>query len=283
MKSLKTWWSNDLPKSVKFVFAVLLANAVPAFFILMVLPDWTETLFVWTVKPVINARLVGVMYGNALLLVAIGIFQPNWPRVRIIMVVITLFSILATLLTFVYLKPFLAHPWYHLTYWLGMYLILFFAAPYVFITQERAHGGRLPVRIPLNLGAKVLAALAMIAALVCGLGLLFRIDTVNQYWPWTMPPLVGGLIGVLFTTHAVAYAWALWDGDWIRVRPMFWQAPPTALLFLLLPMLHPGDLRPNAGSTLTLYYVIAGFVLLAFSMVILSHRSPVENLAEHAE
>ena len=31
------------------------------------------------------------------------------------MVVITLFSILATLLTFVYLKPFLAHPWYHLS------------------------------------------------------------------------------------------------------------------------------------------------------------------------
>jgi hypothetical protein len=110
----------------------------------------TETLFVWTINPVINARLIGVMYFNALLLIAIGLFQTSWARVRIIMVVITLFSILATLLTFFYLKPFLAHPWFHLTYWLGMYLVLFFAAPIVFVSQEKKHGGRLPIQIALN-------------------------------------------------------------------------------------------------------------------------------------
>jgi hypothetical protein len=119
---------------VKFVFLVLLANGLPAFLILMTLPASTEIPFVWTIKPVINARLVGVMYFNALLLVAIGFFQPNWARVRIIMVVITLFSILATLLPCFFLKPFLAHPWFHLTFWLVMYLVLFFVAPYVFVT-----------------------------------------------------------------------------------------------------------------------------------------------------
>jgi hypothetical protein len=108
----------------------------------MTLPGWTETLFFWTIKPVINARLVGVMYFNALLIVGLGLFQTSWARARNSMVVITPFSILATLLTFFVLKPFLAHPWYHLTYWLIMYLVLFFAAPYVFITEERKQGGR---------------------------------------------------------------------------------------------------------------------------------------------
>lgn len=234
MSSLKTWWNNSLPKPVKFVLLVLLANAVPACIILMTLPTMTEILFVWTVKPVINARLVGAMYGNALLLVGIGLFQPNWPRVRIIMVVITLFSIFATVLTFVYIQPFLAHPWYHLTYWMGMYLILFFAAPYVFVAQERRNGGRLPIQIPINAAARLLAVIALLASLICGLGLIFRIDIVNQIWPWKLSPLVGGLIGVLFITHAVAYTWALWDGDWLRVRPMYWQAPITGLLFLML-------------------------------------------------
>lgn len=283
MSKLKEWWNNDLPKGVKFVFLVLLANAVPAIIILMSIPHMTEDFFVWTVKPVINARLMGVMYANALILISIGIFQTSWARVRNIMVVITLFSILATVLTFFYLKPFLAHPWFHISYWLGMYLVLFFTAPYVFVTQEKKDGGRLPVQIPLTTAARLLTGIFLLISLVCALGLLFRVDAVNQVWPWTLPPLVGGLIGVLFITHTAAYAWALWDGDWLRARPMFWQAPLTALLFILLPLLHRADLRPDAGSALTLYYILAGLVVLSSVGLILSYRGAEKQLASNGQ
>jgi hypothetical protein len=273
MDKLKQWWFNDLPKSVKFVFLVLMANGLPAFLILMTVPDMTETLFVWTIKPVINARLVGVMYSNALLLILFGVFQTQWARVRVIMVIITLFSVLATTLTFFFLGPFLAHPWFHLAYWLVMYLVLFFAAPYVFVVQEKKSGGRLPVRIPLNRAARLVAGIALIGSLVCGLALIINVDVVNQVLPWTLPPLVGGLIGVLFITHTVAYAWALWDGDWLRVRPMFWQAPITGLLFLLLPLIHPNDLNPDTGSALALYTSLAGLAVVANLGVIFGYRS----------
>jgi hypothetical protein len=258
---------------------VWLANGLPAFIILMTLPDRTEILFIWTIAAEISARLIGVMYFNALLLVVFGIFQTSWGRVRVIMVVITLFSILATLLTFFFLKPFLAHPWYHLTYWLFMYFVLFFAAPIVFVTQERKKGGRLPIQIPLHIPARLLAAVLLLISLVCGLGLIFKVDSVNTIWPWVLPPLVGGLIGVLFITHTAAYAWALWDGDWLRTRPMFWQAPITGLLLILLPLLHPNDLRPDAGKGLVLYYLLLGFVILSTSAVILSYRSAEKNLS----
>lgn len=283
MGSLKQWWFNDLSRGVKFVFLVLLANALPAFIILMSLPGMTEILFVWTITPEINARLVGVMYFNALLLIGIGIFQPNWARVRIIMVVITLFSIMATVLTFFYLKPFLAHPWYHLTFWLSMYLVLFFAAPYIFVTQEKKHGGRLPIQIPLKTSARLLAGVSLLISLVCGLGLIFQVDVVNQFWPWTLTPLVGGLIGVLFITHTAAYVWALWDGDWLRVRPMFWQAPLTGLLFILLPLLHPNDLRPYAGTALALYYILAGLLVLSNLGIILGYRAAENKLSNHGQ
>ena len=279
---VKQWWFNDLSIAVKFVFLVLLANGLPAFIILMSLPGETETLFVWTVKPDINARLLGVMYGNALLLVVFGAFQTTWARVRITMVVITLFSLLATALTFFYLKPFLAHPWYHLTYWLVMYLILFFAAPYVFVTHERKSGGRLPVRISLNPATRMHAGVSLLISLICGLGLLFKVDVVNQVWPWNLPPLVGGMIGVLFITHTAAYAWALWDGDWLRVRPMFWQAPITGLLLLLLPLIHPYDLRPDAGNALALYNSLAGLAVLLNAGVILGYRASEKRLLSHA-
>jgi hypothetical protein len=281
VNKLRQWWFNDLSTSVKFVFLVLLANAGPAIIILMSVPTMTEDLFVWTIKPVINARLIGVMYANALLLIGIGVFQTSWARVRVIMVVITLFSVFATVLTFFYLKPFLAHPWFHLTYWLGMYLVLFFSAPYVFFTHEKKDGGRLPAQIPLNNATQLLAVVYLLICLVSGLGLLFRIDLVNQIWPWQLPPLVGGLIGVLFITHTAAFAWALWDGGWLRVRPIFWQAPLTGLLFIFLPLLHPADLRPDAGSSLALYYALAGLVVLSGSLLILSYRAAEKNLPSH--
>lgn len=223
------------------------------------------------------------MYGSALILVVFGAFQLTWARVRIVMVVITLFSLLATALTFFFLKPFLAHPWYHLTYWLVMYLVLFFASPYVFLTHERKYGGRLAVQIPLNAATRLLAGASLLVSLILGLGLLFQVDVVSQNWPWTLPPLVGGLIGVLFVTHTAAYAWALWDGDWLRVRPMFWQAPLTGLLFLLLPLIHPNDLRADAGTALTLYYALAGLMVLCSLGVILGNRAAEKELASHGQ
>jgi hypothetical protein len=273
MNSLRRWWFNGQSIGVRIVFLVLLANGLPAFIILIALPGMTEDLFVWTIKPIINARLIGVMYANALLLIGIGLFQTNWLRVRIIMLDIMIFSVLATVLTFFYLKPYLAHPWFHLAFWLSMYLVLVVAAPYVFFTQEKKHGGRLSAQVPLNRATQLLAGTLLLISLVCGLGLFFQVDAVNQVLPWTLSPLVGGLIGVLFTTHAAAYAWILWDGDWLRIRPMFWQAVPTGLLFILLPLLHPADLRPGTEAALALYYALAGSVVLSSLGIILSYRT----------
>ena len=146
------------------------------------------------------------MYGNALLLVVFSAFQTKWENVRVNMVVITLFSVFATILTFFYLKPFLAHPWFHLAYWLIMYIALFFTAPIVFFNQEKKTGGKLAVRSPLTLLTKIIASLTSLISLIIGLGLIFKFELVNNNWPWNLPPLVGGLIGVLFLTHAAAYA-----------------------------------------------------------------------------
>jgi hypothetical protein len=280
MNKFKQWWHNDLSKGVKIVLLVLLANGLPAFIILMSVPHLTEILFVWTINPEINARLIGAMYSNAILLIVLSAFQTTWPRVRINLVVITLFSIFATVLTFFYLTPFLAHPWYHLAYWLTMYLILFFYSPYVFITHEREHGGKLPIQLPLNGGARLVMGISLVISLVCALGLLFNIDLVNQFWPWKLPPLVGGLIGVLFITHTAAYAWGLWDGDWFRVRSMFWQAPPTALFFAILPLIHPGDLRPDAGNALILYYGLLAYFVIAHTAIILGYRSAEKTFSD---
>ncbi len=272
MERLVHWWNNPLPKPVKFVLLVLLANALPAFAILMVLPDRTDMLFVWTIRPELNARLIGVMYGNALLLIAIGMFQTRWAQVRVLLVVITLFAVLVTVMTFFFLTPFLAHPWFHLAYWLLMYLVLFVAAPVVFVRFERLEGGRLPVERPLGLPARLFAGACVLVGAAVGVGLIVRAAPVVRLWPWDLPPLVGALIGVLFVTHAAAYAWVLWDGDWVRARPLFWQAPVTGVMFLLLPLVHGGQVRPDSATSLGLYLLVAGAVVAVATSIVLGRR-----------
>lgn len=274
MSRLQTWWKGGLSPWVKFTYLVLLANGVPAFFILWLIPDQTQDWFVWTVKPDASARFLGVMYTNALLLVFIGFLQPNWARARITLVLITFFSVAATIVTFFNLTPFLQHPWYHLAYWLSMYIILFFVAPVVFFMQEQAHGGKLLVEVPLSPLARSTALLGLVICGLTGLGLFISPEFINNFWPWKLTPLVGRILAVWFSSLTIAYGWALWDGDWLRTRPIFWQAIPTGLLALLVPVLNGADLGKDRGAAPALdntgaliLFVIANLLLAALGLI----------------
>ncbi len=76
--------------------------------------------FAWIITPEINARVVGVMDSDALLRVGFGIFQNGWARFHINMVVITLFSILATRADSLLPYTFPGAPWHNRTFWLIM-------------------------------------------------------------------------------------------------------------------------------------------------------------------
>src|SRR5206468_4367484 len=104
---------DGLSRRVKLVYLVLVANGVPAFFLLTLASGHTADLFVWTVKPPASAQMLGVMYSNALVLVLLGLAQPTWARTRVAMLLIAVFAISATVVTFFNLHPFLVRPWTH--------------------------------------------------------------------------------------------------------------------------------------------------------------------------
>src|SRR3712207_4133842 len=126
---------------VLFVEAFLVVNAVAAAASLVLAPG-SEDWFTWTIVPDASARLLAVMYANAVILGIVALRQPDWARARVVIVLITLFALAATVMTLFTLDPFLAHPWHHLAYWLGGYAVLVVTAPAVLVANERAHGGR---------------------------------------------------------------------------------------------------------------------------------------------
>jgi hypothetical protein len=175
-------------------------------------------------------------------------------------VLIAVFAISATTVTFFNLDPFLKHPWTHLAFWLSMYTALVVAAPITFVLEEREHGGRQPVQRPLGTVPWVVAAVGVLGLGTLGVSLLVDPGTVNAVWPWTLTPLVGRILGVWFASLAVAYAWALADGDWLRGRPIFLQAIPTGLLTLLVPVWHGSELRSD-GSHPVAFVALVAFLL----------------------
>jgi hypothetical protein len=260
---------DGLSLRVKLVYLVLVANGVPAFVLLTFASRHTADLFVWTVKPPASAQMLGVMYSNALILVLLGLAQPSWARARVTMLLISVFAVSATTVTFFNLHPFLQHPWTHLTYWLTVYLVLVLAAPLTFVLEEREHGGRLAVEQPLGVLPRIVAAVGALGLGALGATLLVHPATVNHVWPWTLTPLVGRILGVWFCALAVAYAWALVDGDWLRGRPIFLQALPTGVLALLVPALHGDELRSD-GAHLIGYVALVAFLLGGGALALLA-------------
>jgi len=248
------------------VLVLLLVNALPAFVVLQAVPDRTKDWFVWTIQPDANARVLGVMYGNAFLLAAVAWLAPTWPRMRVTMAVVVPFSVAATIVTLVTLDPFLKHPWYELAYWLVNYGILFVAAPLAFLIEERRGGGRIRPESPLSPAARLGTALVAAALLVYGSSLLFELSLVSSLWPFAITPLVSRILGVWLASLGIAHAFAAWDGDRLRALPLLVASPVTGVLLALVPLIHRDDVRPGATTSVALYLGLCG-ALVAFGVL----------------
>lgn len=240
------------------VEVVLLVNALPAFVVLGLFPGKTADLFVWTVKPEASAHLLAAMYGNAAILAALALARRSWPDVRVAFVVFTFFSLTATIATFFFLDPFLAHPRYFFVYWLSNYFFLCVVTPFVFIREELSSGGRLPIDAPLSAAARAAALVATIGCLAAGLAMLIGPEFMADRWPWALTPLVARIVGVWLTALGLAFAWTLLDGDARRTRLIFIQGLPTAVLIGLVPLLHRGDLEAGAGRFVLFGLLVGG-------------------------
>jgi len=244
------------------VLVLLLVNALPAFVVLQTVPNRTKDWFVWTIQPDANARVLGVMYGNAFLLAAVAWLAPTWPRLRVAMAVVVPFSVAATIVTLVTLDPFLKHPRYELAYWLVNYGILFVAAPLAALLEERRGGGRLPLEAPLSQAARIVAGVVAAGLLVYGVALLFEVSIITSLWPFEITPLVSRILGVWLASLGIGHAYAAWDGDRLRTLPLLVASSVTGILLALVPLIHRDDVRPDATTAVSLYLALCASLVV---------------------
>jgi hypothetical protein len=133
-----------------------------------------------------------------------------------------------------------------------MYSILFVLGPAVFIANEVAAGGRLPVTVPFGRAGSAILGIAGCVLGVAGIGLLFRLHFVTRLWPFALTPLVARILGVWLASLGLAHLWAAVDGDRRRARPLLLSSPITGVLLALVPLLHRSEVEHGVAAYLML-------------------------------
>ena len=154
---------------------------------LLVLTEYTDALFAWTVQPPLTAAFLGGCYWSAGILELTAARERYWARARVAIPGVLLFTVLTCIPTVMNFRHFnLRSPAAYA--WIGVY----FGVPPVLFwlwrKQLRAPGQDEPRTAPMP--ASVRATYASLALVLLGYGLLMFLtpSLVSGAWPWELNP-----------------------------------------------------------------------------------------------
>jgi hypothetical protein len=161
---------------------------------LFVLTEQTERYFAWTVDQPLTAAFLGAGYWAAAVLELGSARRREWPRARIAMPAVLLFTTVTLAVTLIHLSRFHLHSTFGIA-WLVVYAS-FPPAMAAILTQQLRAAGPDPARsVPLpTLTRTVLVVQATVLAALA-IALLVGTDAVRVMWPWPLSPLTAHAIG----------------------------------------------------------------------------------------
>lgn len=191
--------------------------------LLFLLPDQTDSLFAWTIKPPVTAAFLGGAYMTALTIELLAARERIWARARVVYPGMILFTTVTLIATLLHLDKFhFTAPGFFAKFTAWAWLIIYALAPPVMLAllvyQLRAPGSdpahRAPVP-PWFRGVLVAQAVIMIGL---GLAMFLAPEPFAGLWPWTLTPLTARAVGAWLIGLGFAVAHAAWENDWELIR-----------------------------------------------------------------
>jgi hypothetical protein len=186
-------------------------------------PDQTDEFFSWPIAPELTAQTIGAHYLTGFLLIVITLTGSLWARGRTVILGGVVFSVIATVATFIDLDRFnfdsdeafaVVVTWV----WILSYTIVPVILIGALILQLRLPGvdpitGPPPVWFRITF-ATFGAIMAVVAA-----GLAVIPEEMAKIWPWELTPLTGRVLGAWTAGFGMVLLWAAWENDRYRVVP----------------------------------------------------------------
>lgn len=261
-----------MTRGIRVLLAVAASLVLLAGIPLFVFPLDTADWFAWTVASPMTAVFLGASYWASAVLEVAGARAPTWPRARIAVPAVAVFTVLTLVATLLHL------PLFHLGAdhapatrtvawgWLLVYAVVPVAMVWLLVRQRRrgADDGERVARLP----RWVRGLLALVAVLLgVGGAALWLAPDRAAWWGWELTPLTAAAVGAWLLGLAVAAVHARFEDDVVRVRPL----GATSLVFVLLHAValarHGGEVTwASAGAVGYLVVLVCLLVLGAWSL-----------------
>lgn len=238
--------------------------------VLYLLSDQTATFFAWTVNPPLTAAFLGAGYWAAFLLEFLSARAPDWPRARVAVPAVLMFTTMTLVLTLLHLDRFhLSDPnlitqgaaWV----WLVVYAVVPPVLLVLLVRQLRIPHTE-PPRTSL-VPVWLRAALWVQGAIMLALGVVFFLSpqAAGAVWPWPLTPLTGRAVAAWLVGVGVAAAHMAWENDLARARIGLLAYLVFGALQLVALARYPGAVD-WAAPHLWLYLVFIASILVVGSI-----------------
>lgn len=206
-----------LPET-RWLAAIIIPFLVVAFGILYLLPDRTQELFAWTIRPRMTPMMLGAAYiGGAYFFVRAATFA-RWHWVKVGFLPVATFATFMGIATILHWDKF-NHS--HISFF--AWTILYFTTPFlvlgVWLRNRHTDPGTpdandLIVPQPVRL---VIGIIGLITLLI-SIFLFLQPDPMIRVWPWKLTPLTARVMGGLFALTGVGELCIALDARWSAVR-----------------------------------------------------------------
>jgi len=221
--------------------------------LLFVLPDRTDTLFAWTIKPPITAAFLGATYCTALAIDMLAARERIWARTRVVYPSLLLFVVLTLVATLLHLDKFhfnspgmiaRSTAWA----WLATYILVPVATLVLLVSQMRSAGADSPESLPgwgtaLPSWFRGVLAVQALAMLVVGVALFVAPGVVAPAWPWSLTPLTAQAIGAWLMGFGMAAAHAVLENAWERTYIVYAASVVFGILELAVLVRFAGSVQ----------------------------------------
>jgi hypothetical protein len=240
---------------------------------LLVLTEYTDALFAWTVQPPLTGAFLGACYWSAAVLEFMAARERAWARARVAVPGVLLFTVLTCVPTVMNFRHFnLRSPAAYA--WIAVYFGVPPILGWLWWRQVRIPGPDEPRTVPMAgwMGAGY-AGLGLVL-LACGLMMFLAPGLVHGGWPWELNPPEGRYahlarmepyIGVWLLGLGTVAAHAALERDLARARCV--QASGVALPLLTAVALarYPGTVRWDAPATWVFIACLAWLLVLSLA------------------
>jgi hypothetical protein len=226
---------------------------------LLLLGERTERYFAWTITSRPMAGFLGAAYAAGFVLSLLSLLQRRWQRVRIVVIAVAAFTMLALGPTVIHMHKL------HLMMgestarfaawlWLVAYSVTPLACIAVLIAQQLGKRAAGRPRKPMPFWLVALIGSQGLIMIVAG-GTLF-VTTVQvhelspdaiPFWPWSITPLTGGIVGSWLIAFGVAALTAIWQRDLADLVVPAAGYVAFGLLELLILFFYRADIRPGSN------------------------------------